>query len=992
MTSPADNQRGVLLPLDGAWRLAHDPRDPASAGPETGWCAAVRPEAVETPVPGIAQQGLPGKHGWFWYYRSFAAPANPHPGGRWLLRFEAVDYQAWVWLNGQPVGEHEGPETPFTLDVTAAIRPGQENLLAVRVLNDDEGGAKPCRGKGTVPEWMKYGGITGRVELRAAPAVRIEDLYARPDPATGLVAVQAVIRNATQETIKGRAEFTISPAADGAILHLAAVAPELPPGDSTVRAELRVEHPRLWDLDHPNLYRVTARVATAGASPAVDERSARCGFRDFRVSDGYFTLNGKRVFLKSAHTGNHVPLGWVTPPDCELLRRDLLYAKAAGFNTVRFITCAAWPDQLDLCDELGLMVYQESCAAWTMKDSPRLAEHFDRSLREMIVRDRNHPCITIWGLLNEERDGPVFRHAAEALAAVRELDDSRLVLLGSGRWDGHVGIGSVSNPGSTAWEHQWGGEAPGDATVSKMGDYFYFERGGDVHSYPNVPQTAEYSRFISDLGRGTKPVFLSEYGIGSLMNVVNEARHYQQAGAREDLESFAWIRAMSERLAADWKRLGFDGVYPFPEDLLAESQRLHARQRLLGFDLIRANPQLCGYNLTGLLDHGFTGEGLWTFWRRWKPGTFEAVSDGWSPLRWCLFVDAGRESPLHAYAGRPVTLEAVLANEDVLKPGGYPVCLRVVGPAGVAWEQRLTVTIPKPAAGKRGPLAVPVLREQVTLAGPTGAYVFAAAMERGGAPEGGRLKFYVTDEKDLPDLGKTAVTVWGVEESAQRKCQSWLAARGLTCRPLASPPPAGPEVILVGDQFPVAPTVEQWKDLARRIACGSTAIFLQPKAFRRGEDKMGWFPLAGKGRRYDFHDWLYHKECVANRHPAFGGLLGPGAMDWDYYGGVISRQLFDGQEAPDEVIAAAFAAGYGAYYPGSPCPTGYTSGVMIGGYRLGAGWFYINSLRLLETVGVNPAADRLLLNLVAEARRRLPPALAALPGGFDAELARIYPQ
>lgn len=990
-TDTHDNQRSIALPLDGAWRLVSDPRNPPPPGFEKGWCDAVRPEAVDVPVPGIAQQGLPGKHLWFWYYRNFTAPTNPHPGGRYLLRFEAVDYQAWVWLNGKPVGEHEGPETPFTLDVTEAVRPGQDNLLAVRVLNWDEGGAMPSRAKSTSPEWMKYGGITGRVELRTAQPVRIEDLYARPDPATGIIAVQALIRNAADKAATGRVEFTVAPAASGSILHLAAVAQTLPPGDTTVRTQLRVEHPHLWNLDDPYLYRVTARVTPADEPSAVEERSVRCGFRDFRVTDGYFYLNGKRVFVKSTHTVNHVPLGWITPPDCELLRRDLLYAKASGFNMVRFITSTAWPDQLDLCDELGLMVYEESCAAWNMKDSPKLAERFDRSLREAILRDRNHPCVTIWGLLNEEVDTPVFRHAVAALSVVRQFDDARLVLLSSGRWDGHAGIGSVSNPGSAAWEHQWGGEAPGVTTVSSMGPNAYLGRIGDVHTYPNVPQTAEFSNFIRGLGQGTKPVFLSEYGIGSLMNVINETRHYEQAGAREDLESYAWIRAMSDRFEADWKRLGLDGVYPFPEDLLADSQRLHARQRLLGFDVVRANPRLCGYNLTGMLDHVFTGEGLWTFWRRWKPATFDAVSDGWAPLRWCLFVDAGPASLLHAYAGRPVTLEAVLANEDVLKPGDYPVCLRVVGPAGIAWEKKVTLTIPAPAPGSAPLLAVPVLKEQVVLPGPTGAYVFAAAMERGGAPEGGRLKFYLTDEKDIPDLKKMTVTTWGIEESAQRKCLSWLAARGLTCRPLASPPPDQTEVILVGDQFPVAPTADQWKDLARRIARGSTVIFLSPSAFQRGEDSMGWLPLVKKGRRYDFWDWIYHKECVANRHPAFQGLQGPGVMDWDYYGGVIGTQVFDGQDTPDEVIAAAFAVGYGVYYPGSACPTGYASGVLIGGYRLGAGRFYINSLRLLETVGSNPATDRLLLNLVAETGRRLPAAPAELPGTFDAELDRIYP-
>ena len=106
-------------------------------------------------------------------------------------------------------------------------------------------------------------------------------------------------------------------------------------------------------------------------------------------------------------------------------------------------------------------------------------------------------------------------------------------------------------------------------------------------------------------------------------------------------------------------------------------------ERLLTFDLIRSNPKLCGYNLTGMLDHALTGEGVWSFWREWKPGVFDALSDGWAPLRWCLFAH-----PLHGYAGRPLTVEAVLANEDVLPAGEYPARFRVIGPEGVAWERR----------------------------------------------------------------------------------------------------------------------------------------------------------------------------------------------------------------------------------------------------------------------------------------------------------------
>ena len=89
------------------------------------------------------------------------------------------------------------------------------------------------------------------------------------------------------------------------------------------------------------------------------------------------------------------------------------------------------------------------------------------------------------------------------------------------------------------------------------------------------------------------------------------------------------------------------------------------------------------------------GEGVWRFWRDWKPGVMDAMRDGWAPVRWCLFVN-----PTNVYAGQPVSLEGVLANEDVLRPGEYPVRFRVWGPAGIVWEKAATVHIPEHVRGR----------------------------------------------------------------------------------------------------------------------------------------------------------------------------------------------------------------------------------------------------------------------------------------------------
>jgi beta-galactosidase/beta-glucuronidase len=262
---------------------------------------------------------------------------------------------------------------------------------------------------------------------------------------------------------------------------------QLPKGETVIHGELQITNPRLWDLHDPFLYQVRARVNVKSSS-SFDEQTIRTGFRDFRIENGHFRLNGRRIYLQTAHTGQQDPFGLRVPFDPDWPLADLRMMKAMGFNSIRFFQSLGLRKQLDLADELGFLIYEEPRGGWLIDYAADIYEQRrDRSIRAMIQRDRNHPSVVAWGLLNESpfdlsKNHPTFIHARESLALIRSMDPNRLVFLSSGRWDGEPDIGSVANPGVSSWQHLLGSEAEGAAAITPL-----FQPGGPWLPPPALP-------------------------------------------------------------------------------------------------------------------------------------------------------------------------------------------------------------------------------------------------------------------------------------------------------------------------------------------------------------------------------------------------------------------------------------------------------------------------------------------------------------------------
>ena len=449
------------------------------------------------------------------------------------------------------------------------------------------------------------------------------------------------------------------------------------------------------------------------------------------------------------------------------------------------------------------------------------------------------------------------------------------------------------------------------------------------------------------------------------MDLLRTVRWYEQIG-KPDVEDAQLYRTWRDQYLADWQRFRLGEVFARPEDFFKESIARMAGQRLVSVNAVRANPNCIGHSITGTLDQGMTAEGVWTAFRELKPGTTDAIFDVWAPVRWCLFAE-----PLSVYRKMPVKLEAMLVNEDALKPGEYPVRLQVIGPDLTrVFDRTITVKIADGPAGAEPPMAQAVFSEDVLIDGPPGSYRFVATFEQGAAACGEEIQFFVDVAPDeMPTVANEIVLM-----SHDKELAAWLTKSGIPHRPYQPGGQASREVILCSGQ-PTADPAEVFPDLAQRIARGSTVIFLTTDTFARGNDSTGWLPLKSRGSVSGIARWLYHSDEWCKRHPIFEGMPAGGVMDYGYYRELIPDVVFADIELADDPVAGGINASWG-----------YQSGLTVAVYKLGDGQFILNSLRIRDNLGVVPQADRLLRNLLRFASGGVSQPLADLPVDFAAQL------
>lgn len=340
------------------------------------------------------------------------------------IKFNGVMTYAKVYLNGHYIGEHKGGYTPFRLDLTEHAILGSYNTLVVYVDSREIDYIPPF---GFVVDYLTYGGIYREVSLEYCNITYIETIGIRTKDVlteNPKVFLDLYIHNGDRKAKVLNCKFKIIE--DENIIYEFhnnlnlnnQVNEKITVNENLVEISQSI---KLWGIDNPNLYNL--KVELIEDEKIVDEHYMRFGFRDINFKTNGFYLNGEKVKLQGLNRHQSFPyVGYAMPKsaqykDAEILKYDL------GVNIVRLSHYPQSNHFMDRCDEIGLLVFDE-IPGWQHIGNKDWQEVSLQNVREMILKDINHPSVIIWGVrINESQDLDEFYIKTNQLA--RELDDSR---------------------------------------------------------------------------------------------------------------------------------------------------------------------------------------------------------------------------------------------------------------------------------------------------------------------------------------------------------------------------------------------------------------------------------------------------------------------------------------------------------------------------------------------------------------------------------------
>lgn len=481
-----------------------------------------------------------------WYRRTITMP-KLDPTRRTFIEFDGAALSTAVWVNGRPVGRHDGGFARFRFDLTPYLLPGEKNVLAVRVDNAKNDSIPPLGG-----DFAVFGGLYRRVRLVTTHDVHFDMM----DYGSSGIELHSTDIESKHALVKAVIRLTNDAATDAdvdviASIHdarhntvaIKSVKLKLPPGVTTpVEMEMSVSNPHLWNgVTDPYLYEADFTLAKS-AKETLDKIAIPFGIRTIKITpESGLLLNGKpyAVHGVAVHQSMRPGHGWAV--DADAPRADFAMLREMGATGLRFAHYQHGPAEYDLADRMGLLVWTEVPFVGDAGDSDAFRDNLTQQMRELIRQNVNHPSVMVWGLGNEVKDDPEVYKALEVGEKIAHEEDA-------------------SRP--TTYAACCG---PADHPRTKYSDvvgynqYLGWYRG----------EISDWSSWLDEFHQenGHKPMAISEYGAGASVlqqedpvhRPVANKSHWHPEQWQAVVHEGAW-RAISEKpyLWASFIWVGFD--------------------------------------------------------------------------------------------------------------------------------------------------------------------------------------------------------------------------------------------------------------------------------------------------------------------------------------------------------------------------------------------------------------------------------------------------
>jgi len=883
------------------------------------------------------------------YRRTFKIPAN-WEGKVIRLHFDAVNFLSEVWINDQAVGFHEGGFTPFEFRIEKLIKPGEENTLILRVAGPILLQDKHIDGVGPMetPQWRGAiaGGIWQPVRLIATDDIYVKDVFIEPKISDNTATFGLELEHTGEKNTPAQLEVAIrserEPDKFAARMNKTL---NMKPGQNMQSWTLKIPDVEYWSPDNPHLYRADVSVVYGGT--VSDRWNGRFGMREFTIHDKQFYLNGKAMYLKATFFEGVYPVKLAYPDSREMAIREIQLAKNAGFNMIRPWRKPPPPMWLDLADEMGVLTVG-SLAVECMDlpiESARLPGWVENEVRESILRDRNRTCVVQWELFNELKR-PVLKQLLHPMSMLaRQLDPTRLILDESGGWaqGANMFLPYESEPTKFNDIHDYPGPQINEEVYNKL------KLTGSI-THEQMRQKGLRGRLP---GRNVVPglmTFFSELGYGSLPDLVDNNERFEKIG-NPITPPFIYHRRLADEHRQALKESGFDKIYPDLKTFCLDQQQIHGAANKRMIEAVRCNPEVKGYCIHALTAGDWImGAGLLDLFRNPKTYAYEGTKAANQPR-----IIAIRLYPRNIYSKQGTKIEITGVNElDGIK--GILKVEIVSDDNQTVFKKKMDVDM--------GSGITQLFSKKFDTNPLEGTYTIKAQItaDDGSQVTDNEYSFDVFSSEQLAVPGKRIAVL-----DPSNSLKPFLKKSGLAFEEFNRMTDRSLAVFVSRTEAKTKGQKDLFGELKEFIRAGGTAVYLQGGGLKAPWAKAGkaseLLPVRVRIKA-SIGLWLCIPHLV-NDHPAFEGLPVNCMMGPIYENVWAEHTLLD---VDGETIAGAVSFDFSPdfelskrhYY--GPGDVWWGSDMSIA--PLGRGRCILSQLRLVDNLGSDPVADKILFNLI----------------------------